>query len=192
MKSVSNRRSNAERTATTRTALIDAARALFARQGFAQTGTPDIVRTAGLTRGALYHHFADKTAVFDAVVHAEADALAREIASATADTVDPLEALMVGADAYFAAIRVPGRARLLLIDGPAVLGVARMREIDRQTGGDSLRAGLADLLAEPADDLEALAESLSAAFDRAALAIAEGGDPARYRDALRRLLTGLA
>lgn len=192
MKSKSPHKSNAERTSATRAALVTAARALFAHQGYAPTGTPEIVRSAGLTRGALYHHFSGKAGLFDAVVHAEAQTVARRIGEATADTADPLSALMTGADAYFDAMQDPGRARLLLLDGPAVLGPARMAEIDRETGGDTLRAGLAALLGPANAELDATADGLSAAFDRAALAIAQGADPAAYRAAIRRLVSGLA
>jgi len=184
-------RTNAERTAATRTQILAAARALFAQHGYAATGTPEIVRAAGLTRGALYHHFADKAAVLDAVLHAEATAVAERIEAATDGIDDPARALDFGTDAYLSAMQTPGRARLLLIEGPAVLGPARLAAIDRETGGGSLRTGLAALLGDTPGDLDALADSLSAAFDRAALAIAEGADPAPYRTALRRLLTGL-
>ncbi len=71
------RRSNWERTETMRAALIRARRHLFAKHGFAGTATPDIVAMAGVTRGALYHHFADQEALFDAVIRQEADAVAR-------------------------------------------------------------------------------------------------------------------
>ena len=72
-------RSNRERTEATKRALIDAARVLFVERGYAETATPDIVQMAGVTRGALYHHFEDKRALFRAVVEQEAGAVAAAI-----------------------------------------------------------------------------------------------------------------
>ena len=147
-----------------------------------------------MTRGALYHHFRDKADLFRAVVEAEAAGVTEAIAQRTAGLEDPLLALRLGADGYFDAMAVPGRARLLLLEGPVVLGIAQMERIDRATGGGTLLEGLAmardqgrigDL------PLEALAGLLSAAFDRAALAIAQGGDAAAYRKAVRLLVDGL-
>lgn len=187
-------RSNKDRTAATRAALLDAARSLFVEQGYADTGTPEIVRRASVTRGALYHHFADKADLLRAVIDREAHAVAAAIDDDTSDIDHPLDALMRGCDAYFAAMRVAGRARLLLLEGPAVLGAAEMDRIDRLTGAAMLLDGLrqaaqAGALVET--PLAPLAEVLSAAFDRAALAIAQGADAQPYRAALRALLAGL-
>ena len=116
------RRSNKQRSETTRAELIAAARLLFVGRGYAETGTPDIVDAAGLTRGALYHHFDDKKALFLAVVEAEARAVAEEIERAAPDDMPAREALVKGGEAYLDALAAPGRTRLLLLDGPAVLG----------------------------------------------------------------------
>ena len=183
------RRTNEARSAATRAALIAAARALFVEKGYGETGTPEIVAAARVTRGALYHHFADKADLFRAVVSAEAEAVAEAIDRATTTVVPARRALIEGAGVYFAAMNTPGRARLLLLDGPAVLGPQAMAELDRSTGGGTLRQGLSEAMrrVDPAE-LDALADCLSAAFDRAALAIAGGADPAAYCTAITRLI----
>ena len=180
MQGKSTRRSNETRSTEMRARLIAAARALFAEKGYAETGTPEIVRAADVTRGALYHHFDDKAGLFRAVVEAEAAAVAAHIEdnAKTASNANPMEA---GTRAFFAAMAVPGRARLLLIDGPAVLGLEEMDRIDAGAGQATLRAGLAALPdALPPEDLAALAQILSAGFDRAALHVAIGAAPAPY------------
>lgn len=187
------RRSNAQRTEETRQALIAAARALFVENGYAATGTPDVVTKAGMTRGALYHHFKDKQSLFLAVIEAEAAAIAAEIDEGSAEAADPVEALRRGAGAYFLAMGDVGRARLMLLDGPAVLGLQEMRRIDLETGGRELRLGLAAALGDAVShsEVEARADLISAMFDRAALARASGGDQRAYEVVLDQLLVGL-
>lgn len=181
---------NAERRASMRARLIAAARALFVDKGYAETSTPEIVRAAEVTRGALYHHFADKADLFRAVVEAEAEALVSRI---DAEAVDAgAGGMEAGSAAFFRAMAEPGRARLLLIDGPAVLGPDEMSRIDAGGGRASLRAGL-DLVVSGVGEAEmqALTEVVSAAFDRAALAIAQGAEPAPFEQAMARLVAGL-
>ena len=188
------RRTNRARTDATRAALVAAARSLFVENGYADTGTPAIVAGAQVTRGALYHHFADKADLFRAVLMQEAEDVANEINRQSAGSADPVEALLSGARAYFDAMAVPGRSRLLLLDGPAVLGHRAMIEIDKATGGATLRDGLDAALSTETRNalpLEPLAELLSAAFDRAALAISDGQAAADYHAAIRALLSGL-
>lgn len=183
-------RTNRERTEATRAALLAAARALFIDKGYADTSTPEIAAMAGITRGALYHHFEDKRALFRAVLEEEARAVADEIERAAPATRSPRKALLAGSLAYLDAMTVPGRTRLLLIDGPAVLGVADTLALDEAHAGRTLRDGLAAALdgriAAPVT-VDALATLLSAAFDRAALAIDAGSD----RDAIRAAMTRL-
>ncbi|UUX50972.1 TetR/AcrR family transcriptional regulator [Nisaea acidiphila] len=186
------RRSNRERTEETRSALLAAGRTLFIEKGYAETGTPEIVKAANVTRGALYHHFRDKEDLFRAVVRQEARAVGEEIEASVTETIAPLEALKDGSAAYFNAMAIPGRARLLLLDGPAVLGPEEMSRIDRETGGGSLLEGLAALRGNASDqETRALADMLSAAFDRAALAIAFGESRTEYEAAMGILLEGL-
>jgi len=191
MQEKSERRSNSARTAATRAALMQAARHLFSTQGYAETGTPEIVRTAQVTRGALYHHFADKADLFRAVYLAEAEAVAAEIDAATSTDQDPIEAMLDGGQAYFQAVSDPARARILLIDAPSVLSPEQMREIDRNTGGSELAAGLRHLLGDTDEDVDVLAELMSSMFERAALIEARTGNTAGIRRAMERLMRGL-
>ncbi len=197
MQEKSARRSNAARSKATRGALIETARRLFVEKGYAETGTPEIVSAAAVTRGALYHHFADKAALFRAVIENEAAAVAAHIEKRTDNPGSVEDAFVCGADAYFTAMAKPGRARLLLIEGPAALGPAVMAEIDAVTGGRTLRDGLAYAFAGSAQPpveeatLDALADLLSAAFDRAALSISMGRPPAAYHTAVRHLVSGM-
>lgn len=187
------RRSNKERTMETQAALITAARSLFVEKGYAETSTPEIVKTADVTRGALYHHFEDKLSLFRAVFTAEAQAVSAEIEAATSLDMDPIDAMIAGGNAYFDAMQKDGRARLLLIDGPAALSIAEIRGIDKQTGGESLRLGLEHLKEAHNLDIDPapIADLISAMFDRAALAIAVGEDGASYRAMMEKVLRSL-
>ncbi|KSV82333.1 MULTISPECIES: TetR/AcrR family transcriptional regulator [Ensifer] len=186
-----SRRSNRERSDTTRAAILDAARGLFVTRGYADTSTPDIVAAAGLTRGALYHHFEDKKALFRAVAEREAIAVATSIEQATSGDLSARQALKVGAHAYFDAMREPGRIRLLLLDGPAVLGKREMMAIDVANAQRTLEEGIAEAMAPAtvsAERLSAMASLLSAAFDRAALDIADGASSEVYAETIGTLI----
>lgn len=185
------RRPNAQRSEEMKARLIAAARALFVEKGFAETGTPEIVRAAEVTRGALYHHFADKTDLFRAVARAEAAALREEIDAKARATSGAGDALEAGTAAFFEAMAAPGRCRVLLVEGPAVLGPDEMDAIDAGGGRASLADGIRAARPELSEtDVAALALLLSAAFDRAALAISGGTAPAPLIDALGVLVTG--
>jgi AcrR family transcriptional regulator len=186
-------RSNKERTEATRLALIEAARRLFVEKGYAETATPDIVAEAGVTRGALYHHFEDKKALLRAVLEREAQAVAERIEAASVPAGSPREALLLGASAYFDAMAAPGRTRLLLLEAPAVIGFEGAGAIDRDHAESTLETGLSALLGPDVDagKLAALTGLISAAFDRAAIAIEAGGDRTVYEAAIADLLDGL-
>ena len=170
---------------------MTAARRLFIDRGYAETATPDIVSAAGVTRGALYHHFEDKRALFRAVIEDEAEKVAEEIESRSADAQSPRDALLSGASAYFDAMAAEGRTRLLLLEAPAVLG-AEASAIDRENAEESLRRGLAAMLPAAGAQLGPLTSLLSAAFDRAAIEIEQGGVRKDYERAIASLLDGLA
>jgi AcrR family transcriptional regulator len=128
------RRAQADRSAATRDALVTAARRLFAERGFAEVPTDAIVAEAGVTRGALYHQFADKTALFDAVMGAvEADIAGRLADSvAAAGISDPVDALRHAVRTWLEICVEPESHRIALLDGPSVLGWGRWREVCQQ------------------------------------------------------------
>ena len=187
-------RTQAERRADTQRRLIAAARRLFAEKGYAATGTPEIVAAAGVTRGALYHHYADKLALFAAVVAEEHALLAMAINAAAEgeDEPGPVKALIAGGDAFLDAMQDPGRRRILLVDAPAVLGRAAVDAIDALHGLRTLIEGVTVAMeAKAIRELPVLplAHLLNALFDRAALAAPE--DLADYRKAIKALIRGL-
>lgn len=195
MQEARQRRSNRDRSEATQAALVAAGRRLFLEKSYSEVSTPEVAVAAGVTRGALYHHFADKEALFRAVVEAESAVVAAEIEQAAPLSHSPVAALVRGGEAFLAAMQEPGRVRLLLLDGPAVLGRAAMDEIDMRHGGRTLREGLEAAMAGGALrklPVDAAAALLSAAYDRAALAIDAGADPRDYRRALEALIEGLA
>ncbi len=187
------KRPNRERANATQAALLEAARRLFVDHGFAETGTPEIVAAAGVTRGALYHHFAGKQALFRSVVERESMQVASEIEKRSADG-SALEMLMQGGRVFLAAMSAHGRTRLLLLDGPAVLGHSAMDAIDAAGAGRTLREGLAqaiehgEIIPLP---LDAAAALLGAAFDRAALFIENGGNAEEAERVVEALIDGL-
>jgi len=188
-----------EQAERTRAKIVASARRLFAEQGYFSTGTTEIVREAGAgTRGALYHHFTDKEALFAAVLEElEADLAVRVGVTVTGETgFDRLRQALVG---FLDASLDPEVARVLLIDGPAVLGWDTWREIEARHGLGAierlLQAGIDDgtiaaVAAGPSAHL------LLSAVDEAALYIAHAEDPTAAREAvgttLKALLAGLA
>src|ERR1700739_3860573 len=185
----------------TRAALVDAARRLFVEKGYHRTGTEEVVAEAGVgTRGALYHHFADKQALFEAVFISVEEELVIEAAKNLADPAHgALNQLRQGLIGFLDASLTPQVQRILLIDGPAVLGWVRWRELESLYGLGAIRAMLeravedGDLAA--GQPVEALAHILLAAADETALMIANAPDQGAARDqgvqALNVLLDGL-
>jgi AcrR family transcriptional regulator len=176
-----NRRTQAERTAATRDALIAAGRSLFSAQAFNDVSTETIVRTAGVTRGALYHHFADKTELFAAVFESvEAEVTGRiGAAIASAGLSDPLAVMQLGARTWLAASAEPEIHRIVLLDAPAVLGWERWREIGNRYNMGLVLALLAHAIEVgriPAQPVEPLAHTLLGALREAALYLALAPD----------------
>ncbi|MGH7860337.1 MAG: TetR/AcrR family transcriptional regulator, partial [Candidatus Binatia bacterium] len=112
----------AERAASTRQALVTAARAHFAERGFAATSTNDVVEAAGVTRGALYHHFPTKEALFEAVYEAVENEIVGRVVEALGSVADPIGQLAAGMEAFLDACLEPAVRRIVLLEGPSVLG----------------------------------------------------------------------
>lgn len=195
MQEKSETRSNKNRTEATRSVLLIAARRLFSEKGYADTSTPEIVKAAGVTRGALYHHFDDKAALFRAVLIEEYRAVAEEITnSAKSETGSALKALRQGSRGFLKAMSDKGRVRIMLRDGPSVLGQTELDKIDRETSADTLRSGLVKAM-EAGEikklPVDALTKQLSAMFDRSALAVSEGDDPKDHLEVLDAVFLSL-
>jgi AcrR family transcriptional regulator len=187
------RRTQADRSAATRAALIAAGRRLFAEHGFAGVGTEAIVAEAQVTRGALYHHYADKTALFDDVFQAVERDAAQRLADAAGGNGDPDARTIMkrSLDAWFEECDDPEVHRILLIDAPSVLGWARFRELCLQ----HILGLIEGLLVAGMDDgtftrqpIRPLAHVLIAAADEAALYIIGADDQAAAKNEMRAVV----
>jgi AcrR family transcriptional regulator len=186
-----------ERRRATLAAIGAAARRLFEQQGFAATTVDSIAATAGVAKGAFYHHYALKEDVFVRVLEGLQEELAREVASGAVKGRTPVQRLRLGLRAYIAACQRSGVRRILLIDGPAVVGWQRWREIDSRYFGAMTYRTVAAALGDDARPAEiaAVTALISGAFAEAALvSAAEPASRVRTRDLVRAmdlLLEGL-
>jgi AcrR family transcriptional regulator len=186
----------AERSEGTRSRLVAAGRELFAERGFAAVGTEEIVAAAGVTRGALYHHFDDKRDLFRAVHEAlEAELVGRigeAIAAVRSD--DPVDALRAAVPAFLDLATDPGLARITLVEAPSVLGWAEWREIDARYGLGLAEAALGaaiDAGRIPKQPVRPLAHLLLAALGEAGIMVATADDPQAARKEIEPALAGL-
>jgi len=168
----------------TRRALLEAGRELFAARGFAGAGQEEIVERAGVTRGALAHHFATKQGLFRAVVESLEGELAEHIAIAAMRGHDPMGHLRLGCLAFLDAALDPAVRRIVLLDAPAVLGWQAWREIDTTYGLGLVSEALdhcmeAGLMAPR--PVQPLAHILLAALNEAAMLVANADDPVATR-----------
>jgi AcrR family transcriptional regulator len=180
------KRTQAERSESTRGALISAARRLFAERGYAGVATEEIVRSAGVTRGALYHHFEGKRELFEAVYEKIEAELAERIAAGalSANASSPMEAMRAGAEMFLVASTEPETQRIVLLDGPSVLGWDRWREIATEHGLGLIEATLqaaVDGGAIAPQPVRPLAHILMGALDEAAMMVARAEDPEAMR-----------
>jgi AcrR family transcriptional regulator len=185
------RRTQAERRSATRAALLGAARELFAERGYAATGREEIAARAGVTRGALYHHFASKAEAFEAVVdELDAELLVRVITAARRGT-DPLDQLRRAARAYIDACTEPAIARILLTDAPTVLGWPALRARSAATCQALLEGVLRDDGIDVPGTPAVTAALLLGLLDEAALLVASAPDPRAARTRIRNTVDAL-
>jgi AcrR family transcriptional regulator len=185
----------AARSASTRAKLIQAARTLFARSGYAEVATEEIVRRAGVTRGALYHQFPTKEDLFLAVYEQVEQELTESVSGLLGVQASPFAALRAGIRVFLEACRAPDVQRIVLIDGPAVLGWERWREVAARYGLGLMEAAIsAAIEAGEIEPLAAgpLAHLLMGALDEAALLVVRDPDATdAVAVTFERLLDGL-
>jgi AcrR family transcriptional regulator len=180
-----------ERTAATRGAIVAAARELVAAGGYEATTIEDIARRAGVSKGALYHHFADKVEVLVAVYEDLEAGLVELLLAAAAAETEPVAALRVGCHTFLDVCLDPVFRRIALVDAPSALGWDRWRSIDARHGFGLLLAGLqaaADSNRIGRDHLEERAHLLLAALIEAALLVGRSDDPGTTRKAMGALI----
>ena len=179
------------RSASTRAKLIKAARTLFARRGYAGVATEEIVRRAGVTRGALYHQFQTKEDLFLAVYEQVERDLTERVDQRVLGLTSPFAAMRAGIRAFLEECRAPEVQRIVLIDGPAVLGWERWRAIDERYGMGLLRLPLRRLATAGRFDptlVDGFAHMLLAALGEVALVAARADDGvAATREAQRAI-----
>jgi AcrR family transcriptional regulator len=182
----------------TRAALIDVATELFATKGYEATAIPAVVDAAGVSRGALYHHFASKEALFEAVLQSVEAEATLKVTRAARGATDPLDGLRRGCAAYLAMCRDPVVRRISLIDAPAVVGWERWREIDEQHSFGLIKAAIAAIAADgrvKPELIDVMAHMVLAALLEVALLVARADEGRlairRGQEAVDELLTAL-
>jgi AcrR family transcriptional regulator len=184
----------AEQSRETQDRLLKSAKALFTSKGYAGTAMEDLVAKAGMTRGALYHQYRDKRDLFRAVFEAVEAELGQRLAMAVAAETDPWQQLRVGARAFLASATDPAIRRIVLIDGPAVLGWEEWRRIDAQHSLGMVRAIFEVNMAAgniPSQPVEPLAHLIVGALNEAALAVAAADDGDRAREEFATSMEGV-
>jgi AcrR family transcriptional regulator len=189
-------RTQADRSAATQDALVRAARPLFAQAGFGGVSTEAIVRAARVSRGAMYHQFKDKTALFEAVFEAVERDVTTRLAMTVADAgeTDPIALMELGAHAWLDVCAEPEVQRIVLLDAPAVLGWERWRELGMKYGVGLVEAMIAHAISIgriEEQPVEPLAHVLIGSLDEAAMYVVRAEDPALARDQMRAVISRL-
>lgn len=198
------RNRHAFRTEATKAKLLGAARRLFTERGFGEVTAEELVQDAGLTRGALYHHFGGKGSLggkeglFAALYEEVQREVAAEIREAAEEQRDSWLALRAGCHAFLDACVDPTVRRVVLLDAPSVLGWEHWREVDALYGFGLLKEGLREAMEEGAiraRPVESVAHLLLGAMNEAAMWIARSGEPEtalkQVGESLDELLEGL-
>jgi AcrR family transcriptional regulator len=177
----------AERTEATRGRLIATARRLFAEKGFAGATTEEILSEASVSRGALYHHFPSKTDLFQATFEEVEKDLTVQVMTAAATTKDPKHMLERGFDAYLDQCRKPEVQRIVMLDGPTVLGWDTWHALDERYGFGTIKGVLAQSAksgALPPASVVPMAHLLLGAVMQAGMVVARADDPASVKRAM--------
>jgi AcrR family transcriptional regulator len=186
----------AERTEATRGRLIATARRLFAEKGFAATSTEEILAEAAVSRGALYHHFPSKTDLFQAAFEAVEDELTTQVlqvATGSGET-DPIRILEVGFDAFLDQCTNPEVQRIVMLDGPTVLGWDRWHELDERYAFGTIKTVLtvaADTGRIQQSAIDPLSHLLLGAVMQAGMVVARADDPLAAKRAMTDTFGGL-
>jgi AcrR family transcriptional regulator len=179
----------AERTEATRNKLITTGRTLFAEKGFAATSTEDILSASGVSRGAMYHQFSSKTELFQAVFEAVEDDLTNDIlmkATASGET-DPMRILEAGFDAFLDQCRNPEVQRIVMLEGPTVLGWDTWHELDERYAFGTIKFVLASAAESgriETDAVDPLSHLLLGAIMQAGMVVARADDPVAAKKAM--------
>lgn len=163
----------------TRERLVAAGREFFGQRGYDGTSVEVLLEAAGVARGAFYHHYRSKQALFDAVLDRVVAEIADAAAAAARPQPDPVERLRAGCSAWLRMALDPSIQRIALLDAPSVVGWTRWRELDERHALGRLRANLRQIADDgrlPADRVDVLAHMLLAAVNEAALLIARADD----------------
>jgi AcrR family transcriptional regulator len=186
-------RTQKERSDATTSGLLDVARRLFAADGYAATSLEDVVRGAGVTKGALYHHFGGKRDLFLAVYEREQQRLARVQFDAFARRKGAWDGFFAGTQAFFEASLDPGVQRITLLDAPSVLGWETMREVEGRYSLVQLHRGIEALIHDghlAPRPVAPLANMLFGAMCEAAMMVARADNPRKAtKDVLAELRT---
>ena len=182
----------------TRRALLDAASRLFGEKGFTATSLDEVAAEARVTKGAVYHHFANKQAVFEAVADEAEAEVSAALVTAGAEAADAWSGAVAGLDCFLDRLMDPVYRRLAFEEGPAVMGFANWWEHGEKHTIGVIRGMLAALYAEGIvdyEDLDAMTELLFGTAVATALALTRADDPKaeslRFREAMLRLMAGL-
>jgi AcrR family transcriptional regulator len=169
----------AERGLATRKAILATATRLFAEHGYAGVSVEAVLEAAGISRGALYHHFASKEALFEAVFEALEAEICDKVIASSAGARDGVRGLAAGCDVFLDLVQEKAIRQIALTDAPSVLGWDKWREIEARYGFGLLKASLARVSAEgalPADMVDIFAHMLLASLNEVALVIARAAD----------------
>lgn len=189
--------SQAERRAATIAAILASAQKQFATKGFEATTIDEIAARASLAKGAVYHHFGSKEEIFERVLDSILADMAQEVRRAAAPAKDLVDSAVLGTQRYLECATAPRVRRILLVDGPAVLGWNKWREMDKRHFGTPTETLKAQASASrmTAAEIEAISHLVAGAVMEAAFVCAEAPDPKKtareLAQALRLLLSGL-